>query len=938
MAAPTSKSRESARWSWAFAPEAFLAAGVLSACLVAWAMTFDFSAPIRAALAALGVLAPTLVGFVVRRHHIRLLAEAAEYAARFGQGERQARIPARLGSRAFGEFAALLNRIADSIVAREVDFELLARATGDAVWDCDLESGDVIWWQGGRRVLGAHAEAFVEPLGWWEERLHPDDRAAVLAGSADIRAGRQDTWSAEYRFRHADGTYRWFWDKAAVVRDADGAPLRVVGAMTDISDRKAAEEMLRHVERRQRALITAVSSIVWRQDLTSRTQPRNEAWEEYTGQTQEEEFGEGWLDAVHPEDRERLLHAWSNAVRDGAAYQVDIRLRGRDGAYRWMSARGAPVRNEAGELVEFIGLYEDVDDYYVAREELRDRTRALAERVKEMRCLHAITVICQRDDVAAPKILAGVALVLASAMARPQAAVCAIRWGGTTVRSPDYIEPAVTLTAPLEVDGAAVGEIMLGYTGRPDETEFLPEERQLLETTANLVGQMVARRRDRDRLWQMANHDALTGLPNRRYFQEKLEAEGGKPGTALLLVDLDHFKEVNDTLGHDVGDALLEAVAERLTEAAGEKASAARLGGDEFALLAHAADEHAARELADSVLARLRRPVVLAGQMTSVAFSAGLAVAPVVGSSAKELLKNADIALYFAKTRGRNALVSYQPQMSEAVERRLAICSEVRAALESDEFVPFYQPKVDLRSGAITGFEALLRWMHPAGMRGPSAVGPAFEDHELALALSNRMLDKILADIGAWRASGLAFGHVALNTAAAEFVGFDLAGHLLARLAAAGLPPSVLGIEVTETVLLGREAEAIGPMLLRLHAAGVGVALDDFGTGYASLTHLQQFPVDIIKIDQTFIRSLSADAGSQAIVAAVVGLGRSLGVAVIAEGVETVEHVELLKSAGCGQAQGFVFARPMPAADVPGFLATWPGLAAKSAWGGLSAA
>jgi diguanylate cyclase (GGDEF)-like protein len=676
----------------------------------------------------------------------------------------------------------------------------------------------------------------------------------------------------------------------------------------------------------------------------------------------------------------------------------------------------------------------------------------LAERVKELRCLHAITVVSNKDDMQLPEILKGIALILPSALIRPVAATCEIQWRRRTFRSPNYVEPTVTISIPLEVGGTELGRVTLGYTGPAEEVSFMPEEEQLLKTAANLVGQMLSRREGRDRLeqqsqelwrrqamfeqterlakvggweydvkartmtwseevrriafpptenfaptgegltsaflhdaieealrtnqpfdlelpwtlpsgkrkwlhtvgqvqmvegeptrifgivkditeekearariWHMANHDALTGLPNRRYFQEKLEAAYADTDNvaALLMIDLDHFKEVNDTLGHDVGDALLRAVAERLTEAAGEATTVARLGGDEFAVLAPALDRAAACAFAETLLARLNRPIMLAGRMSSIRFSAGLAIAPADGPNGAELQKNADIALYFGKMRGRAAFVTYAPEMRAMVEHRIQVCSDVREALDANQLVPFYQPKVSLKTGEITGFEALLRWAHPDGIRGPAAVMPAFEDRELAIGMGKAMLERVLSDMNAWKRLGLNYGHVALNASAAEFTGFDLAGHVLERVASAGLPPHSLGIEVTETVLLGRDAEPVGPMLRRLSAAGIQIALDDFGTGYASLTHLQQYPVDVIKIDQTFIRGLTADSGSQAITSAVLGLGRNLGMTVIAEGVETSEHALLLRAAGCDQAQGYLFAQPMPAAEVPAFLRNW---------------
>jgi diguanylate cyclase (GGDEF)-like protein/PAS domain S-box-containing protein len=1022
---------------------------VLAGGLAAGACILAFPSDQPAISAGFILFAGATAGFAVNWwREQKALAQASDIAARFAAGERNVQISGHGGSAAYARFAKILNRAAASIARGEAQFSSLVKATGDAVWDWDLASDLVTCTQGGL-ALGAEADAFVEPFSWWQERVHPDERRNVEAAVAAVRADAEKPWSEEYRFLYPDGQYRWVWDRGAVVCDALGNAIRIIGCMTDISARKEAEEMLQLAERRQRALITAVSSIVWRDDLYAAVQPRNSDWEEYTGQSQADEYGEGWLQAVHPKDRPKVLRAWSSAMKDGSAYRADLRLRRRDGTYRWMSARGAPVHDKTGKVIEWIGLYEDVHDYYAAREALSARSAELGERVKELRCLHAVTVACNRDEADLAEILSNVAFVLPTALTKPASGVCRITCGEVVAQSPRFIEPSATINAPIVVDGAELGEILLGYKSRTKQG-FMQEEQQLLTTTANMVSQMLARRTVRERLqrqsqelwrrqamfeqteqlakvggweydvatravtwsdevrriagsgitgaqglendslssaflqeavdealrtgqpfdlelawplpngsskwlhtvgqveivgdkpvrvfgivkditeekearsriWHMANHDALTALPNRRHFQSRLDEAAAVEGAvnAVLLLDLDHFKEVNDTLGHDVGDALLRMVAERLGAGAQEGATMARLGGDEFAVLARVADTRAAQAMAENVLARLREPVCLAGQMSSIGFSAGLAVSPDHGVSAAELLKNADIALYFGKSRGRNALVTYAPEMRASMEHRITVCAEVRDGLRSDQFIPYYQPKVCLKTGAVAGFEALLRWNHPAGLRGPASVLPAFEDHKLSIALFQRMFARVVAEMLEWSRDGLEFGHVALNTSAAEYSGFDLAGHVLRRLQEAGLPPSCLGIEVTETVLLGRDGEAVGPNLRRLHEAGVGIALDDFGTGYASLTHLQQYPVDTIKIDQSFVLSMDDDIGSQAIIAAVLGLGRNLGMSVIAEGVETAEQADLLRLAGCDQGQGFLFAKPMPAASVPAFL------------------
>ncbi len=428
------------------------------------------------------------------------------------------------------------------------------------------------------------------------------------------------------------------------------------------------------------------------------------------------------------------------------------------------------------------------------------------------------------------------------------------------------------------------------------------------------------------RLRHIANHDVLTELPNRRYFQERIEAtlrERGAKG-ALLIIDIDRFKDLNDASGHDVGDMLLRDFGRRLQEAA-EGAFSARLGGDEFAVLLPIAERMQAEYVARAMIADLTGPLVVFGRSATVQVSAGLAIFPADGRSATELLKSADLALYEAKKRGRNMLMTYTEEIRRESEERIRIRAEVRETLPEKQFIPYYQPKIWLETGEIAGFEALIRWDHPSGIRSPGSFLPAFDDPELSRALCAAMLDHIIADMARWQTKGVPFGRIAFNASSSEFSGFDLAGHLTWRLKAIGLPPSYLGVEVTEAVFLDGAATSIAATLGQLKAAGIEIALDDFGTGFASLTHLQDFPVDVIKIDQSFVRRLVTDADSRAITTAVLSLGKSLGKIVVAEGVETAEQALLLRAARCDQVQGFYFARPMPADNVPKFIANWRG-------------
>ncbi|WP_210493811.1 putative bifunctional diguanylate cyclase/phosphodiesterase [Microvirga antarctica] len=441
------------------------------------------------------------------------------------------------------------------------------------------------------------------------------------------------------------------------------------------------------------------------------------------------------------------------------------------------------------------------------------------------------------------------------------------------------------------------------------------------------VVDITERKAAEERVWRAASHDSLTGLPNRGLFQSRLEqalAEAERNGThvSILLVDLDNLKTVNDTMGHDAGDALLKETANRLKVMMRECDTVARLGGDEFVivviepiLLANA------MSLAEQVLSELRFPFRHGDEVLSGLASIGVAGFPEHDRKPTELLKDADLALYAAKAQGRNRAVAYTPDMRHRIEQRATVSREIQEAVRLGEIIPYYQPKVDLVSGKVTGFEALARWQHPEqGFLTPASFLTAFEDPELSITVGEHMIRQVAGDIRRWLDRGIDCGRVAVNLSTAQFNWIGLAKRFIDILQEAGVPNERLEVEITETVFLGRSSTHVVTALKQFHDSGIRIALDDFGTGYASLIHLKQFPVDDIKIDQSFVTDLETDSENAAIVQAVIELGLSLGMNVIAEGVETEEQAEFLRSRGCAQAQGNLYAEPMPMEEVQHFL------------------
>lgn len=429
-------------------------------------------------------------------------------------------------------------------------------------------------------------------------------------------------------------------------------------------------------------------------------------------------------------------------------------------------------------------------------------------------------------------------------------------------------------------------------------------------------------KKSEERAVWIAQHDALTGLPNRALLQDRLDkllAGGGlSPVGAMLIVDVDHFKDINDSLGHDAGDALLCAVAAKLVAAVADGDLVARTGGDEFALLVAARLNADVEAIAERILASLREPISHLGRPIECSVSIGASFIPRDGTSRAQIMKAADLALYAAKSGGRQQLRTFEPEMMKEAERHQSMMASARIALQNDTVVPYYQPKICLRSAKIIGFEALLRWRDSDGrLHGPDAIAAAFDAPVLGPLLSERILENVLDDIQSWIEADLAFGHVAINVTASDFRHGDFVGMIGAHLAERNLPPSTVQVEVTENVFLGRGTQDVEQALHRLNDLGIRIALDDFGTGYASLSHLNQFPVHMLKIDRTFIQRIGCNADADAICSTLINLGHSLGLEVVAEGIETsMQEVQLMQM-GCDVGQGFLYSKALPATDVP---------------------
>ena len=417
----------------------------------------------------------------------------------------------------------------------------------------------------------------------------------------------------------------------------------------------------------------------------------------------------------------------------------------------------------------------------------------------------------------------------------------------------------------------------------------------------------------------LAYHDPLTSLPNRLLLNDRLEhaiqrAKREATHLAVLFIDLDQFKTVNDSLGHPVGDQLLQRAATLLKSCVREEDTVARLGGDEFVvLLEQLGDTRLAAEIAKKILVTLTQPHELDGHTLVVSGSIGISTYPTDGSDATTLLRNADTAMYRSKEEGRNTFCLYSAELTRSARERLTLETDLRRALKNQEFVLHYQPQVDVASGAVIGAEALVRWNHPkSGLISPARFIPVAEESGLILPLGAWVLEAACMQFQAWQAQGLPSFTLAVNLSPRQFRQIDLTHQVKHILTATGMPPHLLELEITEGAIMER-GEHARDLLRALKSLGIQLAIDDFGTGYSSLAYLRRFPINVLKIDQSFMHDIPAESGAMEIAATIVAMARNLHLQVLAEGVETEAQLAFLQAQGCDYAQGYLHSRPLAA-------------------------
>jgi diguanylate cyclase (GGDEF)-like protein/PAS domain S-box-containing protein len=764
--------------------------------------------------------------------------------------------------------------------------------------------------------------------------------------------------------RGADGRTQWVLTNKVPIRDSGGRITGIVGIAREITDRKADEDAVRQKEARFSSLIRNALDIITILQADGTISYESPAIQRIFGYQPDDLIGLNAFTFVHPDDLGPTHAAFLDALRDPSfTPQVEFRFRHQDGSWRWLEATGTNLLADPavnGVVVNSRDVTErkqaDADRAQRARHSsLRgDVNSALAQRdtVSNIlqRCADAmirnldaalvrIWLLDEQSQVLQLNASAGLYTHLDGEHGRiPVGKLKIGRIAQTgqphltnTLKSDVLVDQAWVQREgmiafagyPLAVDGQVVG--VLGLFARhplPDDTL------DALGTAADSIAHGVQRKAFETRLWYQAHHDSLTGLPNRPGFLHHLDqalqhAAGLHRPVTVLFLDLDRFKVVNDSLGHIQGDRVLTAVAARLAALLGEGGLVARFGGDEFAMLIEGHNvAWDIESVAKLMLEQFHTPFIVNGREVFTSASIGIATSNVALEESTDILQAADIAMYHAKAKGLGEYAIYTPTMNRLTVERLQLETDLQRALERNQLVLHYQPKIDLSTGGIVAVEALLRWHHPTrGMLLPADFLPIAEATGLIIPIGRWVLTEACRQASAWRTQipHLANHLISVNLSAREFRQSNLVAQIARVLEEIGLPAAALELEITEQVMF--DDPQARTTLLALEEMGVHLALDDFGTGHSALDSLRKLPIEMLKIDPTFIRELAKNGRTRAVVQGIVSLAHNLGMQVVAEGIETEAQLEDARAIGIDIVQGHYVATPLPQADCLAFLA-----------------
>lgn len=769
------------------------------------------------------------------------------------------------------------------------------------------------------RISGFSPQEWQTQPGLWLSRLHPDDRDRVIAAQQQLMTEGQ--LSHDYRFIHLSGEVRWVHDDVVMVRDAQGHPSQITGAWLDVTNLKAAELAQRSSEDRYQQLFQANPYPMWVVDVhTLRFLSVNAATLDKYGYTEDEMLGMTLHD-IRPSSEHARLNQFIHHTQSAplASPMGEWQHRKKDGTVFWVEI--------AGHAVEFNGhqarmvIAHDITQ----RREVDAHQRLIAQVFESSQegifitDAHNHFVSVNRSFTQ----FTGYSLV-------------DLQDQSPTLFKSDHHDKAFykSLYAKVQQEGRWEGEIW----SRRKSGELFPawltfsaihDEHHQVSQFLGIFTETSSRKNAEERIQRLANYDGLTNLPNRALLNDRAQvalatARKNQGHVVAMQLNVDHFKNINELFGHDAGDAVLVELAKRLVGSLKPNDTVSRLGGDDFIILLPATTAMTAGHVALRLLAAVGAPLHLGAQVLRVTASIGVAEFPDNGLTWVQLAQAAETAVNQAKRDGRNTVSHFSPALHQQLQEALAVEKDLQQAVERQQLVVHYQPQVHAHTQRVVGVEALVRWQHPEwGLVPPGRFIGVAEKAGLIRGIGDWVLQQALTDVAAWQADGLPVVPVAVNLSMAQFRHEGLLDTVTNALARSGLPAGMLELELTESVAM-EDSEFTIATINRLKHLGVLLSIDDFGTGYSSLSYLKRFAVDKLKIDKSFVDGLNRDPEDEAIVTAVIQLAKSLGLKTIAEGVETSDQALFLRARGCDEFQGYLFSRPVPAAELADLLRRGP--------------
>lgn len=817
-----------------------------------------------------------------------------------------------IGATGFARDISAWKRMEQALRESEANYRAIFETSRDGIVLADAHSGIML--DANPAAMALMGRSMEEIRGLHLSNVHSPNEAAIA--QALFPKHSDETGRGEYSIVRPDGGRVPVEISAGPMTDARGREL-VLGILHDLSDRKRAEAALQESEARFRIMADGCPTIMWVTDLLGGISFVNRKCREFFGIAYEQLEGGKWQPRLHPEDAPEYIGTFVKAVEERTAFHAQARVRRADGEWRWISSYAEPRWSPSGEFLGHVGLSPDITERKEAEEAHRaseEKFRQLAENIREVFWMMNA---------------AGTEVLYISAAYEEI-------WGRTCeelYRHPmswmESIEPEDRECAHATFLKQLHGErIESEYRIRNANGELkwirdrafpIRNEAGEIVRVAGIAEEISERKKAEAELAHQAQHDHLTGLPNRLLLSDRLEADierAAQSGSmvAIVYIDLDGFKFVNDTLGHEAGDSLLQQVTGRLERCIRELDTLARMGGDEFMVVVNEIeDDKTALAIAERLRTALHKAFQVAGNELHVTASLGVALYPRDGADVSTLRRNADAAMYGAKRSGKDRVQLFSSEMRDSFVEHFELETDLRHALETDDQLSLvYQPIFEARGHCQTAFEALLRWTHPVlGPISPAKFVPIAEESGLIFRLGLWVLEQACRQCRIWQEDGHPGVRVAVNVSALEFARAEFADNVVRTLEQCGLPGHLLDLEVTETTLMRELEESIRKMSL-LRARGIRISIDDFGTGYSSLGYLARLPVDMLKIDRSFVAELAVNANSRSLVKGMISLAHSLGKQVIVEGVETDEQFRILKAFFCDEVQGFLLGRPAP--------------------------